>query len=99
MKDRNIPNPRHIEWEAIHGAERPGDRHHIVDNIVIRLRLGQRYRRRIDQSVIGLPDTVEALIGVVAVPRESVEDVLAMVEAHVGDIPVFFLADAAQDGP
>lgn len=34
-----------------------------------------------------------------SVAGKSVEDALAVVQTHVGDVPVLFLSDAAEDAP
>lgn len=53
LKNRDIPNSRHIKGKPIHGPKGIRDRHHIVNYIIIRLRLRQRdrYRSRVNKSI------------------------------------------------
>ena len=98
LKNRHIPNPSHIERKPIHRPKSPRNRHHIIHNIIIRLRLRQRDRSRINETIVARPATsIDAQIGIAPCFRESVQDSLAVVQTHVGQVPVFFFSYAAED--
>lgn len=104
LKDRYIPNSRHVKGEAIHGSKCPRDGHHIVHDIVVGLRFRERDRERdgcwIHDTIVVLTGRrVEGQVCGASVGGEAIEDAFAVIEAHVGDIPVFFFSDAAQDAP
>lgn len=100
LKNRHIPDSSHIKGETVHGTKRPRDGHHIINYIIIRLRLGKRDRSWVNQTgpVVGSPVGVPIRqAGAVPRLREAVEDPLAVVQTHVGEVPVFVFTDATEN--
>lgn len=110
LKNRDIPNSRHIKGKPIHGPKGIRNRHHIVNYIIVRLRLRQRnrYRSRVDESIRMIRRSHEPAANVRRISGggavgatpggESTENSFAVIETHVGNIPIIFFAEAAEDG-
>ena len=96
LENRDIPNTRHIEGETVHRSKCIRDRHHVINNVVVGLGLGQRYRGGIDKPTV-CHGCSECLVHCRSGPGKPVHDAFTVIQTHVRYVPIFFFLDTTQN--